>query len=559
MYLYAIRPNSRVIGSRPDGGAHPPALFAQQAMNRRTLFAAVCVLVWAAIVSYKVMALHYHPRMVVPVSAYRLRLAMELDGHGGAVSVRTFLPVDDGRQTVTDIRLRGEGLRRRTERSGVNSRVEWRSASVHGHRELGFSCLVRPLEAVYSLPDSIPVEIVSESAGWLQATELIQRDDPRIAALAERLGITASDNAVDVVRKAYSFAADSLASAKYSARTDAVLSLKLREASCNGKSRLMVALLRHRGIPSRLVGGLILESGRKRTTHQWVEVLLGESWVPFCPLNGYFATIPDRYVAFYRGDETMFERTANINFKYRYVMSRVMRARSVQGAVSSGSLVNVLNLWDTFRRAGVSLDILRILLMIPLGAVVIIIFRNVIGVHTFGTFLPVLIATAYEGTGLLWGSITFTIVILVGALVRWGLERFQLLHSPKLTIILVSVIATLIALTTAGIQLGNDALTGASLFPLAIMAITVERFSIIADTQGVRHALVVFLWTLIVVFFCYISMLSTLLQSVVMTFPETLLLIIGASLYLGGWNHLRLAEFIRFRRLIFGRAEEEAA
>jgi transglutaminase-like putative cysteine protease len=500
-----------------------------------------------------VLVLHYHPRMVVPVSAYRLRLSMELDGHGGGVNVRSFLPVTDARQTVANVLLTGEGFRRRSVPTGANTRLEWMSSSVDGHRELGFSCLVRPLEALYTLPDSMPVEIVSEDADWLQGTALVQRDDPSIVALAERLGITASNNAIDVVRKAYAFAADSLGSAKYSARTDAVLALKLREASCNGKSRLMVALLRNRGIPARLVGGLILESGRKRTTHQWVEVLLDDAWIPFCPLNGHFATLPDRYVAFYRGDETMFERTANINFKYRYVMSRVMRARSTQGAVSSQSLVNVLNLWDTFRRAGVSLEILRILLMIPLGAVVIIIFRNVIGVHTFGTFLPVLIATAYEGTGLLWGTITFTSVILVGALVRWVLERFRLLHSPKLTIILVSVIATLIGITTVGIQLGNDALTGASVFPLAIMAITIERFSIIADTRGVRRALMIFAWTLVVVAFCYISMLSTLLQSVVMTFPETLLLIIAASLYLGGWNHLRLAEFVRFRHLIFER------
>ncbi|MBD3357268.1 MAG: transglutaminase [Chitinivibrionales bacterium] len=484
---------------------------------------------------------------------------MALNGHGGAVSVRSFLPVGDERQGVTNVRMIGEGFRRRSLPLGPNTLVEWASASVEGHRELGFTCLIRPLEAIYSLPDSLPVPILSENVSWLDATELIQKDDPGIAALAERLGITTSNNAIDVARKAYSFASDSLASAKYSAQTDAVLALKLREASCNGKSRLMVALLRNRGIPSRLVGGLILEGGRKRTTHQWTEVLLGGSWVPFCPLNNHFATLPDRYVAFYRGDETMFERTANVNFKYYYSMSRIMHARDTEGTVSEKSLVNVLNLWDTFRRAGVSLDILRILLMIPLGAVVIIIFRNVIGIHTFGTFLPVLIATAYEDTGLLWGSIIFSFVILTGASVRWGLEKFRLLHSPKLTIILVSVIAMLIAITTVGIQVGNEALTGASLFPLAIMAITIERFSIIADTQGMQRALIIFLWTLVVVVFCYISMMSTFLQSVVMTFPETLLLIIAAGLYLGGWNHLRLSEFIRFRNLIFVQSKRETA
>jgi transglutaminase-like putative cysteine protease len=50
-----------------------------------------------------------------------------------------------------------------------------------------------------------------------------------------------------------------------------VTAAKLGEASCNGKSRLFIALARRAGIPSRLVGGVILSTGVKRTSHQWVE------------------------------------------------------------------------------------------------------------------------------------------------------------------------------------------------------------------------------------------------------------------------------------------------
>lgn len=37
--------------------------------------------------------------------------------------------------------------------------------------------------------------------------------------------------------------------------------------------------------------------------------------------------------------------------------------------------------------------------MLPLGALVVVLFRNVIGVPTFGTFLPALIAAAAGGRG----------------------------------------------------------------------------------------------------------------------------------------------------------------
>jgi hypothetical protein len=49
---------------------------------------------------------------------------------------------------------------------------------------------------------------------------------------------------------------------------------------------------------------------------------------------------------------------------------------------------------------------LRLLLALPLGALVVAVFRNLIGVPTFGTFMPVLIAFALRNVpiyvGLAW-------------------------------------------------------------------------------------------------------------------------------------------------------------
>ena len=44
-----------------------------------------------------------------------------------------------------------------------------------------------------------------------------------------------------------------------------------------------------------------------------------------------------------------------------------------------------------------------VLLMIPVGALVIVLLRNFVGVKTFGTFMPVLVALAFRETLLLWG------------------------------------------------------------------------------------------------------------------------------------------------------------
>ncbi|MBF0432859.1 MAG: hypothetical protein HQK83_16360 [Fibrobacteria bacterium] len=508
-------------------------------------------------VIYKIMVLGYHPRMVIPVVSYQVKLDMHMEGHGKEVNIRTFIPPSGGRQEITQLQPVSGSFHYTSEQSGNNLGARFYKSNAKGPHSLSLSYQAKNKTLSFALPESLSLsfESLPEWTPYLRETPLIQVRHPKVLALAKRLGISGNKNAVTIVRQAYLYVADSIQNAGFSSRTSALLALQLGEASCNGKSRLMVALLRHAGIPARLVGGLIMESGSKTTTHQWLEARLGGNWVPFCPLNHHYAEIPDRYLTLYYGDEAMFTRTANINFTYRYEMKKKMTARTQQANRGGVSWLNVLNLWEMFRQAGIPLDLLKVLLMIPLGAVVIIIFRNVIGIHTYGTFLPVLIATSYRETGLFWGHFIFVAVIITGFAVRFLLERFRLLHSPKLTIILVSVIVALLFITVIGILTGNKNLFAASMFPLAIMAITIERFSIVAESDGFKKAFIIFLWTLAVVTFCYISMLSVLLQSVIMAFPETLLLIIAVSIYLGSWNNLRLSEFIRFRKLIFETAE----
>ncbi len=50
------------------------------------------------------------------------------------------------------------------------------------------------------------------------------------------------------------------------------------------------------------------------------------------------------------------------------------------------------------------------MIMIPIGVLVILILRNLIGLQTLGTFTPVLIALAFRETGLQWGIALFTVI-----------------------------------------------------------------------------------------------------------------------------------------------------
>ncbi len=58
--------------------------------------------------------------------------------------------------------------------------------------------------------------------------------------------------------------------------------------------------------------------------------------------------------------------------------------------------------------------------MLPVGALVVVLFRNVVGMPTFGTFLPALIAAAAGETGGPFGVVAVLIVVAVVAAVRVG-------------------------------------------------------------------------------------------------------------------------------------------
>ncbi len=500
----------------------------------------------AASVAYKVFVLRYDLEDVLPETEYRVTVEMSLDGNLGRVRARTFLPINDEHQTISDLSHSSDAGFRFSEISEGGNRVaSWFGPAVPDGTRFSASFSARLVGRRYQLADDIevPQGYPPSVEELLQPEPDIQVDSPEI--LEALVAIGADRGTVpERLRRIYDFTS-SLASRPFSGTTDALTALRLREASCNGKSRLFAALARAAGIPTRLVGGFILETGRKRTSHQWVEAYVSGHWVPFCPTNGFYAELPPTYLVLYRGDHALFRHTADVNFDYGFVTTarRVPAARALE-------TFRAFNVWALFDRLELPFSLLRTVLMLPFGALIVVVFRNVIGVPTFGTFLPALIAAAAGETGPVWGLVGMVIVMLAVALVRLALQRFRLLHSPTLAILLAVVVMTMMGTSLAAERVGIEGLTRVAYFPIAVMAIASERFYLSLVEQGPRVAFKELAGTLLVVFCCYIVMNSLAMQMLVSGFPEMLLWVIAANAYLGRWVGMRVLELLRFRGLM---------
>ena len=499
----------------------------------------------ALLVSYKVLARGYGLAELLPLTRYDVTLDMRLDGHGQDARVRTFLPVSDTRQTVSGEQSLSPDMSFSTQFAGQSRQAAWVGGDVPDDTHLRYELQVisRPLRFELSPDLEVPAAYPSGVRPYLQAERAIQVDSPEIHA---KLGALGADRGTLLARLMRIYEATSgMRQRPFKGTTDALTALRLGEASCNGKSRLFVALARHAGIPARLVGGLVMRTGTTRTTHQWVEAWIAGHWVPFDPTNHHVAALPAHYLTLYYGDEALFKHTSDTNFHYQYEIETQLvpspRAKSALGS---------FNVWAMFERLELPFSLLRTLLMLPLGALVVVLFRNVIGMPTFGTFLPALIAAASSETGALWGLVGIVFVLAIVSLGRWGLHRFQLLHSPTLAILLTLVAVSMLATSMIAERFGLSQLTRISLFPIAVMAITAERFYLALVDQGPPTAFKQLGGTLIVIAACHVVMGSLALQIIVIGFPEVLLLAIAVNLYLGRWVGVRLSEYRRFRGLV---------
>ncbi|MEN8228474.1 MAG: 7TM domain-containing protein [Bacteroidota bacterium] len=519
-------------------------------MKIHRLTAYALIIISSVVVVMKIVFWDYSFKKFLPKTRYEVTCTMSFEGFSDPITISTYLPQSDGRQSVSEETNNSPSLEFRIEQSQRGRLGVWESGLVNGRHQVMYHYNFLGSSLKYIVDTSLVVKqnyprIYTE---YLEATPDIQVNHPRIRKIYQE--VVGSEQRVYHIVSSIQEYTGSLISRPFKGVTDALTAARLGEASCNGKSRLFVALARSAHIPSRLVGGLILENGTKTTSHQWVEVYISGEWVPFDPLNGHFAYVPYNYVALYRGDEFLFSHTPNINFDYSFTIKSRLNANPLLFSELRTHPFNAYRLWEAFDNIGVPIGLLKIILLLPLGAVIVAIFRNVIGLNTFGVFLPALIAVASRETGLWYGLFAYLLVIGIVSIVHIPLQKWGILYTPKLVIMLVCVVILFLLISYFAIGTGMISLAYITLFPIVVLTISAERFARKIEEDGYMPALLITLQTLVVVVFAYYAMNSRSMEALFLAFPEVFLVIIGINLLLGRWIGLRMIEYFRFRTLI---------
>jgi len=312
---------------------------------------------------------------------------------------------------------------------------------------------------------------------------------------------------------------------------------------------VVTSILASARIPARMVRGFPL-SGRQRSAAlvAWLEVHDGDQWLYFNPVSGE-ESLPDRFLVWWRGNEQLVNVEGGSNVEVGFAIQQnqldAVAIAETHAAQQGTSAVD----FSLYSLPIQTQAVYSVLLMIPIGALIMVIMRNLVGIDAFGTFMPVLIALAFRETKLFWGVVLFTILVALGLSIRFLLDRLRLLLVPRLSAVLIVVVLLMLFISMTSHRMGMETGLSVALFPMVIIAMTIERMSVVWEERGAIDAMRAGLGSLVIAIAAYIFMGMSWLEHLIFTFPELLLVILAMVVLAGRYTGYRLTELQRFKAL----------
>lgn len=240
----------------------------------------------------------------------------------------------------------------------------------------------------------------------------------------------------------------------------------------------------------------------------------------------------------------------------KVISQRDIDAVSVDATTAGFHVWNVLTfLVNAMLAHGVPTQTVILLLVLPIIATILAFFKQVVGITSFGLYTPSIIALSLLALGWQIGILFLLFIIVTGYATREVMSRWRLLYIPKVAIILTVVSVTLLLLMGTSAALGYT-FSRETVFILLILSTLAESFINLKTEEGWRAAVLGITETVAVALVCVFIVQWGWFQSLLLAYPELILLTIVANAFLGRWTGLRLVEYFRFRE-VFRHLQEE--
>jgi hypothetical protein len=366
---------------------------------------------------------------------------------------------------------------------------------------------------------------------WLSESAGISTNTKASVKVVERLSKT-SDTAEELIEKLFGYVSNNIR-IKPRSNNDSETALTKKRATSLGSARALVALLRTAHLPARIVTGVNLQAAAAKQPYYWLEVYDNDIWIPLDPAEGYMKQLPPYYIPFHKGGS---ELVATDKASITSTVWKIDTTNAPAALLTSETrkLTDVLNL---NRLSPASRENLGVLLLLPLGVLATEIMRQLMGIRTYGTFTPTLIALAVIHVDQVTAMTIFLLVTVIGIAIRSYLPNLNLQRTPRLAIVF-TLVSLSMAMVVSGFMYFDPGMDGiVVLLPVVVLTMMVDRIYVIADQNGMRTAMIRLFWTVVSAFISLLVLLQAEWSLWLVAYPElhaiTLAVIIIIGLYQG--------------------------
>lgn len=489
----------------------------------------VLLLAGLSLFTYRWLYLHVPLLPTVETDSWLVEANLKFNAGSKAIKAEMAIPINPPNYAVLDETFlsRNYGINFTTEDSKRD--VIWSVRRAQGVQILYYRAFFYPAKDVKSALKKPKVLIKAEF------------DDTKLSA-AEAIVKSVHEKSADVA----TFTAEMLKILNNPDNNDAAILLE-RDYSAKKVTKTAMEVLTLANIFSSYLQGIYLKPQKNAELYPWLAVYDEKAWVYFNPSTGQQGLPKDFLVWQYDDQETLNVTGGSKPLLTFTVEKSPINALELAKKRNKGSeLIN----FSLFGLPLKTQQVYKILLTVPIGAFIILLLRNYIGLVTFGTFMPVLIALAFRETRLISGILLFTLITSIGLLVRFYLDQLRLLLVPRLTAILITVVIIMMVISIFSQRLGFVTGLSIALFPMVIITMTIERMCILWDERGAHEAIMAGAGSMLAASLAYLVMRNSTLEYVFFAFPELLLVLLGLTLIMGQYRGYRLSELRRFKAFL---------
>lgn len=318
-------------------------------------------------------------------------------------------------------------------------------------------------------------------------------------------------------------------------------------AQVKPKTAWISQLLQEAGVPARRIHALELEDGRRRQSLiEYIQVFDGEEYDIFNPETGEQGQ-PENMLLWQYHSGPVLEVIGATNAQVSYSM--ISQEQPFNIALNQKFADNE---WLNFSLYTLPLEeqaIFKGILLIPVGVLIVVLMRILVGIKTSGTFMPVLIAMAFIQTSLLTGLIGFLLIVGVGLMIRSYLSYLNLLLVARISAVIIMVIGMIAIFSIIAYKFGLTEGMKITFFPMIILAWTIERMSILWEEEGAKQVMIQGGGSLLVAILAYLAMNLDWVRHLTFNFMGIQLILMGLTLVAGSYTGYRLLELKRFKPL----------